>query len=181
MAVLDILPNCVSSVYFMYDKTWEKYSLGKLSALREASLAKEMHDAGAPGLVSLFMGFYIHSCPKMRYKGDYSPSYLLDPEDYTWHPLKNCVPLLDSYRYACFTHVDHSLEGSQDPGPDALPEVPDNTLLDISMVDSIQDNTVGVVPLLMSKYWRQQGFRDKVYTCINGLGTELSKEVILYF
>jgi hypothetical protein len=31
MGVLDILPNCVSSVYFMYDKTWEKHSLGKVS------------------------------------------------------------------------------------------------------------------------------------------------------
>lgn len=32
MGVLDILPDCVSSVYFMYDKTWEKYSLGKVSS-----------------------------------------------------------------------------------------------------------------------------------------------------
>jgi len=30
MAVLDILPNCVSSVYFMYDKDWERFSLGKV-------------------------------------------------------------------------------------------------------------------------------------------------------
>jgi arginine-tRNA-protein transferase len=30
MAVLDILPKCVSSVYFMYDKTWERFSMGKV-------------------------------------------------------------------------------------------------------------------------------------------------------
>jgi arginine-tRNA-protein transferase len=30
MGVLDILPSCVSSVYFMYDPAWEKYSLGKV-------------------------------------------------------------------------------------------------------------------------------------------------------
>ena len=30
MAVLDILPNCVSSVYFMYDVLWDHYSLGKV-------------------------------------------------------------------------------------------------------------------------------------------------------
>ena len=30
MAVLDILPNCVSSVYFMYDSAWGKFSLGKV-------------------------------------------------------------------------------------------------------------------------------------------------------
>jgi arginyl-tRNA---protein transferase len=31
MGVLDILPGCVSSVYFIYDKAWEKFSLGKVT------------------------------------------------------------------------------------------------------------------------------------------------------
>lgn len=30
IAVLDILPHCVSSVYFMYDKKWERFSFGKV-------------------------------------------------------------------------------------------------------------------------------------------------------
>jgi len=30
VGVLDILPGCVSSVYFMYNPKWEKYSLGKV-------------------------------------------------------------------------------------------------------------------------------------------------------
>jgi arginine-tRNA-protein transferase len=30
MGVLDILPKCVSSVYFMYDKAMERFSLGKV-------------------------------------------------------------------------------------------------------------------------------------------------------
>lgn len=33
VAVLDILPSCVSSVYFMYDKNWEKFSFGKVDGL----------------------------------------------------------------------------------------------------------------------------------------------------
>ncbi|KAF8913802.1 arginine-tRNA-protein transferase [Gymnopilus junonius] len=104
MGVIDILPKCVSSVYFMYDKTWERFSLGKLSALREASLANEMLEAGAPGMGKLYMGFYIYSCQKMRYKGDYAPSYLADPETYEWFPLENCIPLLEKYKYACFSN-----------------------------------------------------------------------------
>ncbi|KAG8899964.1 Arginyl-tRNA--protein transferase 1 [Tulasnella sp. 403] len=79
MGVIDILPNCVSSVYLMYDPTWEAYSLGKLSALTEIALAQEMAQYGAPGMAYTYMGFYVHVCPKMRYKGDYGPSYLLDP------------------------------------------------------------------------------------------------------
>jgi len=180
MAVLDILPNCVSSVFFMYDKKWEKHSLGKLSALREACLAKEMHDAGAPGMNSLYMGFYIHSCVKMRYKGDYSPSYLADPEEFTWHPLKTCVPMLNRYRYACFVHPEHSLEGSQDPGPEPVPLVPDALLPDIKIVDSIKNNVVSVVSVTRSKHWTQKSFREEVYSNINGLGIDLSKDMILY-
>jgi arginine-tRNA-protein transferase len=38
MAVLDILPNCVSSVYFVYDKKWEKYSLGKVSIVSSSNV-----------------------------------------------------------------------------------------------------------------------------------------------
>ncbi|KAG7449238.1 uncharacterized protein BT62DRAFT_945332, partial [Guyanagaster necrorhizus] len=108
VAVLDILPHCVSSVYFMYDKTWEKFSLGKVSALREISLAREIHDAGVPSMNYLYLGYYIHSCQKMRYKGQYSPSFLVDPETYEWYPLEQCTRLLDTNRYACFSYPDHS-------------------------------------------------------------------------
>jgi len=198
MAVLDILPNCVSSVYFMYDKKWEKHSLGKLSAMHEACLAKEMHDAGAPGMTALYMGkfdcnitlwhytqsftgFYIHSCVKMRYKGDYSPSYLVDPEEYSWHPLNSCAPLLDRYKYACFTHPEHSLVKAQDPGSDSTPNlVPDEGLLDVNIVDSVQNNAVNVVPVNRSKSWRRKSFREDVYSHINGLGVDLAKDIILW-
>lgn len=37
VGVLDILPTCVSSVYFMYDKAWERFSLGKVTHRRSAS------------------------------------------------------------------------------------------------------------------------------------------------
>lgn len=47
----------------------------------------------------------------MRYKGDYSPSYLADPEEYNWYPLEQCKPLLENYRYACFSNPEHSVAG----------------------------------------------------------------------
>ncbi|EJD01439.1 uncharacterized protein FOMMEDRAFT_90177, partial [Fomitiporia mediterranea MF3/22] len=113
IGVLDILPSCISSVYLMYNNKWEKFSLGKVSALREAALAREMYECGAKDVKYLYMGYYIHSCQKMRYKGEYSPSFLLDPEEYSWYPLKDCTSLLDSHRYACFSHPEHSVK---DPG-----------------------------------------------------------------
>lgn len=39
MGVLDILPECVSSVYFMYEKDWERLSLGKVRAYELHSLS----------------------------------------------------------------------------------------------------------------------------------------------
>lgn len=47
-----------------------------------------------------YMGFYIHSCPKMSYKGSYTPSSLLCPERLTWVPLELCRPVLDAHKYS---------------------------------------------------------------------------------
>lgn len=81
MSVLDLLPHCVSGVYMLYHSDYEKWQFGKLSALREAALALE------GGYQYYYMGYYIHSCTKMRYKGDYKPQYVLDPESYDWNLL----------------------------------------------------------------------------------------------
>ena len=81
VGVLDLLPHCVSAVYFMYHESVHQHNFGKLGALREIALARE------EGYRWWYAGFYIHSCVKMRYKGDYSPQFLLDPETYAWSPL----------------------------------------------------------------------------------------------
>ncbi|KAL9001369.1 MAG: hypothetical protein Q9169_000260 [Polycauliona sp. 2 TL-2023] len=78
MGVLDLLPGCVSSVYLIYHQDVKEWYFGKLSAMREISLAIE------GGYNYYYMGFYIHSCTKMRYKNQYQPSYILDPETYSW-------------------------------------------------------------------------------------------------
>lgn len=41
MGVLDLLPHCVSGVYFMYHEDYRAWGFGKLSACREAALARE--------------------------------------------------------------------------------------------------------------------------------------------
>jgi arginine-tRNA-protein transferase len=94
MGVLDLLPHCVSGVYFLYHSDFEQWHLGKLSALREAALALE------GGYGYYYMGYYIQSCTKMRYKGDYSPQHVLDPETYEWNPLDGELrTLLDKKSY----------------------------------------------------------------------------------
>ncbi|XP_025096854.1 arginyl-tRNA--protein transferase 1-like isoform X1 [Pomacea canaliculata] len=99
VGVVDILPFCLSSVYLYYDPDYAFLSLGTYSALREIAFVREMQKV-APQLRFYYMGFYIHSCPKMRYKGQFVPSQLLCPETYTWIPIEKCVPKLDISRYA---------------------------------------------------------------------------------
>ena len=48
------------------------------------------------------MGFYIHTCEKMRYKGEYIPSELLCPTSLTWFPLSECISLLNTYKFSPF-------------------------------------------------------------------------------
>ncbi|XP_067156431.1 arginyl-tRNA--protein transferase 1 isoform X1 [Apteryx mantelli] len=101
VGVIDILPYCVSSVYLYYDPDYSFLSLGVYSALREIAFTRQLHEK-APDLCFYYMGFYIHSCPKMRYKGQYRPSDLLCPETYVWIPIEQCLPLLEHSKYCRF-------------------------------------------------------------------------------
>ncbi|KAI0375755.1 hypothetical protein BV20DRAFT_959795 [Pilatotrama ljubarskyi] len=180
VGVIDILPNCVSSVYFMYEKKWEKFSLGKLSALREAALAREIHEAGVPDMKYLYLGYYVHSCPKMRYKGDYSPSYLADPEEYTWFPLDKCRPLLDEYHYACFSHPEHSLKAPS-PTPDPTPDIPFDILMQTQYIVDIKGKQVSFAPVLVAKECQREDARETVWNTLEALGQKLAQEVLLDF
>ncbi|XP_077114823.1 arginyl-tRNA--protein transferase 1 isoform X2 [Ranitomeya variabilis] len=111
VGVIDILPYCVSSVYLYYDPDYSFLSLGVYSALREIAFTRELQKK-ASDLCYYYMGFYIHTCPKMRYKGQYKPSQLLCPESYSWVPIEKCLPLLESSKYSRFS--DNPKEGDRD-------------------------------------------------------------------
>lgn len=94
VAVLDLLPSGLSSVYLYYDPDYEAYEFGKISAMREIALTQEA------GYGHYYMGYYIHNCVKMRYKANFRPQQVLDPEDFTWHYLDTqLLAKLDKKRY----------------------------------------------------------------------------------
>ncbi|XP_050021883.1 arginyl-tRNA--protein transferase 1 isoform X6 [Alexandromys fortis] len=109
VGVIDILPYCVSSVYLYYDPDYSFLSLGVYSALREIAFTKQLHER-ASQLSYYYMGFYIHSCPKMRYKGQYRPSDLLCPETYVWVPIEQCLPSLDNSKYCRFNQDPQAVD-----------------------------------------------------------------------
>ncbi|XP_042212147.1 arginyl-tRNA--protein transferase 1-like isoform X1 [Homarus americanus] len=99
VGVLDVLPHCLSSVYLYYDPEFSFLSLGTYASLRELALTRELQRR-VSSLKWYYMGFYIHSCPKMRYKGKYTPSFLLCPETYVWVPIEKSLPKLELAKYS---------------------------------------------------------------------------------
>lgn len=107
VGVIDILPHCVSSVYLYYDPDYAFLSPGTLTSLYEIAFTRQMQ-AKVTALKFYYMGFYIHSCPKMRYKAKYQPSWLLCPKTYHWVSVKQSLPLLDKAKYAIL-HPEHQI------------------------------------------------------------------------
>eukprot|EP00794_Sanderia_malayensis_P017375 gene17375-19114_t len=113
VGVIDILPHCLSSKYLFYDPTCSFLSLGTYSALREIYFIRKLQQ-GCPEFIHYYLGFYIHSCQKMRYKGQYEPSYLLCPEAYTFQPIKSCIEKLEVNRYARFDPTPQTASDDED-------------------------------------------------------------------
>ncbi|XP_032032053.1 arginyl-tRNA--protein transferase 1 isoform X1 [Hylobates moloch] len=119
VGVIDILPNCVSSVYLYYDPDYSFLSLGVYSALREIAFTRQLHKKTSQ-LSYYYMGFYIHSCPKMKYKGQYRPSDLLCPETYVWVPIEQCLPSLENSKYCRFNQDPEAVDEDRSTEPDRL-------------------------------------------------------------
>lgn len=121
IGVLDLLPYCVSSVYFLYDESVHSFTPGKLGALHEIALAYE------EGYRWWYPGFYIHNCPKMKYKIDYAPQYILDPETLHWDLLdKSVLSLLDKKPFVSLYLERHKNFGNgkaEEPPPSKAPKL----------------------------------------------------------
>lgn len=110
VGVIDILPTCISSVYFFYDPAYSHLSLGTFSSLREVYLTRQLNKV-AKDLKYYYMGFYIHSCPKMRYKARMKPSRLLCPETYGWFDIEPCLQKLDKQKYSRLNDDIDAIDG----------------------------------------------------------------------
>lgn len=76
---MDLLPSCLSSKYCFWEPDLAELSLGKIAAFQEMEVVAEAAKV-CPSLHYYYMGYYIHNCPKMRYKAEYRPSDLLCPK-----------------------------------------------------------------------------------------------------
>ena len=82
---VNVFSICLQS--FRYHENVNDWNFGKLSALREIAMAVEdgyrYYYMGKEVLLScspafdFSIGYYIHSCIKMRYKASFRPQYVL--------------------------------------------------------------------------------------------------------
>ncbi len=76
VAVVDLIPGSLSSVYTYFDPDQNKRALGVYAILHQIKLARQLQ------LNWLYLGFWISDCTKMNYKVNYQPFEL--KIDNTW-------------------------------------------------------------------------------------------------
>ncbi|CAI2164004.1 17242_t:CDS:10 [Funneliformis geosporum] len=185
VAVLDVLPKCISSVYFLYDPDYGFLQLGKYSVLREIAMTQEFYNAGLQDLNWYYMGYYIHTCQKMKYKGQYKPSDLLDPETYEWYSYDRCAALLDKHKYVSFANPpnDEESNNNTDESDDSLspPGMLDPETVtddDIKSVQLYYNNTIKRLNELPN--WKsKENLKYSVKEYFAAVGKELAETMVL--
>ncbi len=71
VALTDVLPQAISSIYCYYDHDYEKLSIGKFSILAQIKVAKELN------IPYIYLGYWIKDHFSMGYKKRYQPFEVL--------------------------------------------------------------------------------------------------------
>jgi arginine-tRNA-protein transferase len=107
VGVVDLLPQGFSSVYVFYDPDFSHTvaPLGKYTSLYEIEWTTQH------GLPYYYLGYYVHSCIKMKYKADYKPSELLCPQTAVWVSADEAKRIIDQdspERHCCVLYKSGS-------------------------------------------------------------------------
>ena len=94
VGIWDILPTSLSSVYLYYDTDYQFLDLGVFTAIREIEYVKSFHDLIDNNFKYYMMGFYCETVQKLRYKGFYQPTELLDRYTMNYVYLKDVQKLI---------------------------------------------------------------------------------------
>ncbi|CAN1174817.1 Arginyl-tRNA--protein transferase 1 [Linum perenne] len=146
VGVVDILPRCLSSKYLFWDPDYAFLSLGKYSASQEIDWVK-VNQVHCPSLQHYYLGYYIHSCNKMRYKAAYRPSELLCPLRYQWVPFDVAKPWLDRKAYVVLSDISLTENGESLPphAPEKVTEDQHDDNVNEDMNDSLVDENEEMV------------------------------------
>jgi len=165
VGVVDILPKCVSSVYVFMDMDFGFLGLGIYSALKEIEMTRKLHLADPINFKYYYMGYYVHSCPKMRYKKNYCPSYLLCPDTYVFEPIESCIPKLEKSKYSRLCDIDQPAE---------------NVLSWLGEAKLLVNQTLFSYQILASFHPKAKKEEDKVKEYLKLVGPKVGRRMVLY-
>ncbi|KAL5104192.1 Arginyl-tRNA--protein transferase 1 [Taenia crassiceps] len=130
VGVVDLVPNCLSSVYFFNDPRYTCLNLGTFSALWEIAYVRNLQRVfgeTVPAYADMkyyTMGYYVHSSIKMNYKAAYSPSFLACPETHVWVPIEQCQYLLDEDKYSRLAKMEEEDSTTTTPDDEVMIQLP---------------------------------------------------------
>ena len=94
VSIIDILPTALSSVYLYYNTDYKFLDMGVLTAILEIEYARSFHDLIDSNFQYYTLGFFNENIQKLRYKGFYDPTELLDRFTMNYVFLKDVKNLL---------------------------------------------------------------------------------------
>ena len=89
VTVIDIFPKYFESLYCYYDTDFSFLNLGVFTAIREIEYMKSFQELIDKNLTYYTMGEMSISVKKLKYKGDYCPTEIMDPYTGIYVPLTN--------------------------------------------------------------------------------------------
>jgi arginine-tRNA-protein transferase len=168
IGVVDLLPHGLSSVYAIYDPAQHVTAFGKYLSLREIQYTSPQY---------YYLGYYIESCPKMRYKAEYQPSELLCPTTEKWVDAQQAQETLlqDSPERHCCTlyksNDEKEMNGNKRPNARVSREVLNQVRLDVG--------TSSLVTLNMLHSGGQAVVRPLVEEFVKEMGPDMAREFII--
>ena len=169
VGVVDFLPHGFSTVYFYYEPILRKLKFGIVSSLLEIDYIKELNKS-FPEFKYYYMGFYIHNCDKMNYKGDFNPGLLLCPKSLSYQIL---TPELKSKIENGLVEIS---EGTQEKDPQMFASKNQlKEFLPLKLSVQVGDK---IAPIGLYGDRIVEIFLKELEDIFMGLGKELSGEVV---
>ncbi|GAB5366325.1 hypothetical protein AAMO2058_001134400 [Amorphochlora amoebiformis] len=117
-AVLDVLPSCFYSSYFVWHPDAHRLSLGVVSALEEIDIVQRLAETSKDRNELYYIGYYVHNNNQMRYKQQYQPAELFCPHLKKWVPFdETTVKVLSENPHGSLRPLSLGHRSSSQPEP----------------------------------------------------------------
>ena len=99
VGIVDILPTSLSSVYLYYDTDYQFLDLGVLCSILEIEYTKSFCELIDSNFKYYMLGFFEENIQKLRYKGFYHPTQILDRFTMNYVYLKDVQQILKERKF----------------------------------------------------------------------------------